>query len=92
MPDKKSKPVPTTKKPSVKKAKESKADMFKRLAKARVQNVLRCLRILSNCSSRANYEYTNEQVESMFQSIQLALNNAEAKFTPSKTEQESFEF
>lgn len=79
------------KKPSAK-PKESKANTFKRIAEPRVVKVLSSLRILGNCSNRSNYEYTQEQVDSMFESIQVALNNAEGKFTPSKAEQESFKF
>ena len=85
MVDKKTKPI-------VKKVKESKSERFLRLAKSRVESVLSRIRILGNCSNRGNYEYSSEQVESMFNTIQIALNNAESKFTPSKTEQESFEF
>ena len=79
---------------SVKEArvKESKENRFLRLAKLRVERVLKSIRILGNCSNKTNYGYSSEQVESMFNTIQIALNNAESKYTPSKTEQESFEF
>ena len=72
--------------------KESKSETFIRLAEPRVKSVLRSLRILGNCSNRNNYEYNSEQVDSMFEVIQEALNNAEGKFTKSKTEQETFKF
>ena len=81
-----------TNKPPVKKVKELKSERFLRLAKSRVERVLYRIRILGNCSNRGNYEYSSEQVKSMFNTIQIALNNAESKFTPSKIEQESFEF
>jgi len=74
------------------KKKESKAELFLRLATKRVSSVLKSLRILGNCSNRNNYEYTSEQIEKMFETIQVGLNTTEAKFTPSKKEQESFEF
>lgn len=89
MVDKSKKPVIVK---TVKKPKESKSELFIRLATKRVSSVLKTLRILGNCSNRSNYEYTNEQLESMFNTIHLALNNTEAKFTPSKKEQESFNF
>ena len=79
-------------KPVVKKVKESKTDSFIRIAKPRVQSVLKTLRILGNCSNRANYNYTQEQTDKIFETIQEALNTTEAKFTPSKKEQEAFEF
>lgn len=76
----------------VSKPKESKTELFIRLATKRVGSVLKSLRILGNCSNRSNYEYTSEQVEAMFNTIQIALNNTETKYTPSKKEQESFNF
>lgn len=72
--------------------KESKTDTFIRIAEPRVKSVLRSLRILGNCSNRNNYEYTSEQVNSMFESITQALMDTEAKYTKSKSEQESFSF
>lgn len=74
------------------KDKESKAERFLRLAKVRTEKVLKALRILGNCSSKGNYEYTSEQIESMFSTIQATLNLIEAKFTPSKKEVETFNF
>ena len=74
------------------KAKESKSELFNRLAKVRIEKVLKALRILGNCSNRANYEYTLEQVEKMSNVMNEALATTMLKFTPSKAEQESFEF
>lgn len=87
----KSKNKPVIIKP-VSKVKESKAERFLRLATKRVSSILKSLRILGNCSKRNNYEYTSEQIDKMFESLQVALNNTEAQFTPSKKEQESFNF
>jgi len=74
------------------KPKESKQEYFLRIAKPRVENVRKALRILGNCSNRNNYSYTKEQVNRMFSSISEALENTMFKFTPSKKEQESFDF
>ena len=72
--------------------KESKSEMFIRLAELRVKSVLNSLRILGNCGSRVNYEYTQEQVDEIIASIDNAYANLLAKFTPSKQEQTSFAF
>ena len=74
------------------KPKESKTERFLRLATKRVSSVLKSFRILGNCSSRHNYAYSSEQIDKMFEVLQVALNNTEAKFTPSKQEQKSFKF
>lgn len=82
------------KKPKVAKpkVKESKSELFLRLAKVRTEKVLKAMRILGNCSNRNNYEYSSEQIESMGLALTNALNETIAKFIPSKKEQESFEF
>ena len=72
--------------------KESKIDTFIRIAEPRVKSVLRSLRILGNCSNRNNYEYSSEQVDSMFEKITQMLMDTESKFTKSKSEQETFSF
>ena len=74
------------------KVKESKSELFLRLAKIRTEKVLKAMRILGNCSNRNNYEYTSEQIESMSSALTNALDETMAKFTPSKKEQETFEF
>ena len=83
---------PTTKTDKPKVVKESKSELFLRLAKIRTQKVLKSLRILGNCSNRGNYEYTSEQIELIGLALTNALNETIAKFTPTKQEQESFEF
>lgn len=75
-----------------KKVKESKSERFLRLGKSRVESVLKTIRILGNCSNRGNYEYSKEQVDTINTTIITAIDNMYSKFTPSKSEQESFEF
>jgi len=74
------------------KKKESKAELFLRLATKRVSSVLKSFRILGNCSNRNNYEYTSEQINAMDTTIQNSFDSMLGKFTPSKKEQESFQF
>lgn len=71
---------------------ESKANKFNRIAKIRVQKVLKSLRILGNCSNRSTYEYNLKQVEKMSLTLTKALEQTLAKFHKSKKEQESFDF
>lgn len=71
---------------------ESKNEKFIRIASPRVNSVIDKLDILSNCAS-ANYEYTEEQVESMFQAIRDAVDNCYEQFRPkAKAEKEKFTF
>ena len=58
----------------------------------RVNAIIDKLDILSNCSG-SNYEYTEEQVETMFQAIRDAVDACYNEFRPRvKTEKERFSF
>lgn len=54
---------------------------FKRLATARTNEVLRRLKILSNCSNRSHYDYTEEEVNKIFSEVEKKLREAKAKFS-----------
>ena len=71
---------------------ETKNEKFVRIANPRVNAVIDKLDILSNCAS-SNYEYTEEQVENMFQAIRVAVDSCYAQFQPKvKSEKEKFTF
>ena len=59
---------------------ESKADRFKRLATKRTQNVLNALRVLGNCASRGQYDYTEEDVRKILGAIDRQVADIRAKF------------
>lgn len=46
---------------------------FEKVASNRVQKVIDYLRLLQNCTNRNNYEYTEADVERMFNEIQRSL-------------------
>lgn len=54
--------------------KESKEDRFRRVVEARVNKLIKMLRLLGNCSGIA-YAYTSDQVEQVFSTLQTELNN-----------------
>lgn len=82
-----------SKKPVVKDAeKESKSDLFLRLATPRVEKVLKSLRILGNCANRNTYEYTEQQVDKMMEKLDNAFTLTMTKFHNSRKQQESFKF
>lgn len=69
---------------------ETKEERFIRIATPRVNGVIQKLEILSNCSG-ATYGYTEEQVDAMFDAIELAVANARKQFQP-KTSKEKNQF
>ena len=54
---------------------ESKRDKFVRLAEARTNKIIEMLKLLGNCSSKTNYEYTEEDVKKIFAEISPTENN-----------------
>ena len=64
-----------------KKADESKHDKFVRLDEARTNKIIDTLQLLGNCSNTSVYEYTEAEVEEIFQAIEQELQEAKKKFT-----------
>lgn len=62
---------------------ESKPDRFRRVAEARVNKIIKMVRLLGNCSNPAVYDYTAEQVQQIFSTLQEELNKAQKRFVQS---------
>ena len=69
---------------------ESKHDKFKRLATRRVSNAIKKIEMIGNLSS-SSYEYTEEEVEKMFSSLQGTLDNVKGLFSSKQPEAKKFE-
>ena len=48
---------------------ESKHDKFVRIAEARTNKIIDMIRLLSNCSNKATYEYDESDVKKIFSSF-----------------------
>ena len=69
---------------------ENKGDKFKRLASARTNEVLKKLKILSNCSNKSVYSYSTEEIEKIFSTIEKAAFKAKSQFKTKKRKEDSF--
>lgn len=69
---------------------ESKRDRFVRLAEARTNKILEMMRLLGNCSSKANYEYTDEDIKKIFNALERELKNTKNRFLGIDTKEEKF--
>ena len=67
---------------------ESKRERFVRLAEARTNKILDMLKLLGNCSSKSNYEYTEEDVKKIFGAIEREMKNTRTKFNGSDVQKE----
>lgn len=71
-----------------------KRERFEKVASNRVQRIIDTLNLLKNCSNRSNYEYSADDVELMFSSINKSLKDAKAAFVNEleRTEKKGFTF
>ena len=60
--------------------KESKIDRFRRVAEARVNKIIKMIRLLRNCSGTSVYAYTDAQVAYIFSALQSELDKAKRRF------------
>lgn len=59
----------------------TKRERFKKVASYRIQKVIDFLSLLSNCSNRNNYEYSEEDVAYMFDEISKALKECKSAYS-----------
>ena len=60
---------------------ETKRERFVRLAEARTNKILNMMRLLGNCASKSNYEYSEEDIKKIFNALDHELKVTKAKFT-----------
>lgn len=59
---------------------ESKRERFKRIAENRTNKIIDMIDLLGNCSNKNNYEYTDEDLRSIFSAIENSLKISKMKF------------
>jgi len=63
---------------------EDRAQRFKRIATNRTNELLNNLRLLGNLSNKANYDYTDDDVNKIFNAIESELRLSKSRFHVSK--------
>ena len=63
---------------------------FKRIAEARTNKILEQIALLGNLSNASYYEYTIDQIESMFNAIQEELDNQKKRFSTQESKKKKF--
>lgn len=71
-------------------ANETKRERFVRIAEARTNKILGMMRLLGNCSSKGNYEYTEEDIRKIFGALERELKNTKNKFLGIDAREEKF--
>ena len=54
---------------------ETKNDRFVRIAEARTNKIIDMIRLLGNCSNKASYDYSKEDVKKIFGALEKELKN-----------------
>lgn len=60
--------------------KNQKRERFKRLATYRTNEVLKRLQVLANCANRSAYEYSEDEINKIFSTIEKATRDSKSKF------------
>ena len=55
-------------------------ERFVKVAERRTKQILKLLRLLGNCSNRSSYEFKPEEIEKIFDRIQMELDMSRARF------------
>ena len=74
----------------MKKEQETKRDKFVRLAEARTNKIIDMIQLLGNCSNKAVYDYSKEDVKKIFSAIEEELKIAKSKFDTTDSENIKF--
>lgn len=67
-----------------------KKNNFKRIAEARTNKILKSISLLGNLSNTSYYEYTTEQIETIFNAIQEELDLQRKKFQKNNMKEKRF--
>lgn len=62
------------------KEKETKREKFVRLAEARTNKIIDMLQLLGNCSNSNAYDYTEQDIDKIFNAIDTEVKEAKKKF------------
>ena len=63
---------------------ENKKQNFKKIAENRTNKIIDMISLLGNLSNTSYYEYTDDQIDSIFNAIQEELDKQHEKFKPKK--------
>lgn len=69
------------------KKKESRHDRFIRVVTKRTNDTLNKIRLLGNCSNKSGYDYSEQEINKIFGTIDRALKEARSKFHFSKNKE-----
>lgn len=68
---------------------ESKRDRFVRIAENRTNKIIDMIHLLGNCSNRSAYEYTQKDIDKIFNTLDSELKEAKRRFNKKESDKNS---
>ena len=68
---------------------ETKRERFIRLAEARTNKIIDMIQLLGNCSNKAAYDYTKQDIDKIFLAIDTELKEAKKRFSAIESKKSS---
>lgn len=68
---------------------ETKREKFVRLAEARTNKIIDMIQLLGNCSNQSQYEYSQKDVNKIFNAIQAELDEAKKRYSKQDSQKSS---
>lgn len=69
---------------------ETKRERFVRIVEARTNKIIGMVRLLGNCANKANYDYTDADVQKIFTALEKEVKLAKIKFSNTEESEEIF--
>lgn len=63
------------------KPEETRGSRFKRIATKRTNDIIKKVSLLGNCSNRSSYDYSEQDINKIFNAIEKELKQSRARFT-----------
>ena len=68
---------------------ETKREKFVRIAEARTNKIINMIQLLGNCSNQSLYEYSQKDVNKIFNTIQTELDEAKKRYSKQDSQKRS---
>lgn len=68
---------------------ENKRDRFIRIAESRTNKIIDMIHLLGNCSNRSAYEYTQKDIDKIFNTLDSELKEAKKRFNKKESDKSS---
>ena len=69
---------------------ETKREKFVRIVENRTNKIIDMLRLLGNCANKSNYDYTDADVQKIFNTLEKELKAARLKYSAVGAEEDKF--